>query len=309
MIGVQGSVEMLHAQALVCPPPIPDLQVPCVHHPELQPGELYVDGGGAGAVVPDPGTFVFSESLVENGSAQSLFIGTTVDGQVWVIGDGPEGEFDPEPPEAPDECSDPYYAPGWWYWPVGTTHKYYIHRATTPGYLSESTTTEAIRQGVRNITQMTNNCGLADAIQFSAGYLGDRATYSDVSLAGDCATSDQVSETDFYSISDPGQVKVAVACVYGDFGELFPSDNVWNGDIRFDSGKTWFNLTCPVGGAYKVEAVTTHEKGHFFGLLDVHSGAHAALSMYGTMKRCPTAGSWAETLAIGDIYGFKAKGG
>jgi hypothetical protein len=118
-----------------------------------------------------------------------------------------------------------------------------------------------------------NNCGVADNDSYDQYWVGTTLRNPNINSTPNCTTRDGYNVVGFGAI-DPTNY-LAVACTW----YTVPAGNVVEGDIRFDtSGTTWWvGGTC--SGAYDLNGVMTHERGHTGGFGHANEADHPWLTM------------------------------
>ncbi len=264
------------------------------------PGEL----DGLEALAPAPGSSVWSEMLLDDGTTRQFMLHTTLAGevvfeelsderfpQVPELADAPSG-----PLAALDACADDAYILHGWRW--RTTLKWSFDAGTTPSELTADAAEAAIEAATANMTGSHNSCGLADEVRASHEYLGRRSKRANISTGGSCLGSDGASAVSF---GDLPQGVLATACVW------FTDGVATEGDVQLN--KQDFTWTTSPGASgcnnrWSLGAVMTHERGHTFGLAHVAESSHGELTMSPSINGpCQDSES---TLGDGDVQGLRA---
>lgn len=259
--------------------------------------EVDAEVGDLAAIAPPPGTSVWSERLLADGTTQQYVLHTTPEGEV-VLEELVDDRISAGPPEATEvqsACSDDAYILTGWRWE--TRLRWSFHAGTTPDELSADAAETALAAATSNITAAHNGCGLADEVGASHEYLGRKSEAANIDDSGDCLASDGASAVSF---GDLPAGTLATACVW------FKDGVAKEGDVKLNKADyTW--TTDPGAGCSKrwsLQAVMTHERGHTFGLGHVGEAAHGDLTMSPQINGpCQDSES---TLGEGDIAGLRA---
>lgn len=260
----------------------------------LVPGDL-VERNGLVAVAPEPGESMQVTAIMLDGSSRELAVDTLEDGTVNVI---ERSVFDDEPVAGdgtveilaggpPPACRDEFWVGFVYRW--RDTYNWRFNAGTTPRALSKNNVEDAIVRGTKNVTTSHNDCGMGDRVGATQDYRGrtDRRA----------CTMDGVNVTDFGDL--PAGV-LAVTCTRASGTRALESDMRLNKDDYH-----WFvNKPDDCRRRYSIEAVTTHERGHTFGLADLSVENHGNLTMAGRIGDCVEK---ARTLGKGDILGLRNK--
>lgn len=194
---------------------------------------------------------------------------------------------------SPAPCSDSKFnliGPHW-----TTSMQWRYKSATTPSYLTTAAVVQTLKRGVTNITQARNDCGRTDKVSATQSYLGTTTRAFGVTKAGTCGTADGGNTFGFGSL--PAGV-LAITCVRS-IGSRFVE-----ADIRFTNTVTWALSSAGCSGDFMLEAVTTHEAGHAFGLDHVSERTHGRLTMSTFIDgACQNSES---TLGAGDLAGLES---
>lgn len=257
----------------------------------------------ASAVVPQPGYSVFAESVLVDGSTDTLFIQTLSNGMVIQSSDATAGSEETAAAESTttatgsnDPCSDDAYIllPFKWNRP----YDWYFNAGSTPSYLDVEITEDTIRDATINITHSYNTCGLADQVGATSDYKGRTGNSTDISTSATCGRNDGVSVTAF---GDLPSRRLAHSCTwYANAGSAVESDTLMN------KADNCFYIVEPFAcsSRFSIEATMTHELGHTYGLEHVSESAHPLLTMSTEVDHCDDSAS---SLGWGDVRGLRAK--
>src|SRR6266540_1063318 len=172
---------------------------------------------------------------------------------------------------------------------------WYFKTSSTPNEITQSDALSALRDAMRNLTQVNNDCGLRDKVNANSLYRGGTIRSANIGTGSTCSGSDGVNVVDFGNLA-AGDLGYACWWTWG--GSTVESD------MRLNS--TEYSWAVDLGGClakYSVEDVATHELGHTFGLNDLSERLHPSLTMSLIMLPCQNAET---TLGLGDVRGLKA---
>ena len=260
------------------------------------PGDRLVNGAVA-VVAPSPGSGVWGEAILDDGRMAVLGAETAPDGSVTVSSWGSPDQIGLLVlPTSPPDCQDDARSTLPFKWT--TTFKWFFNARSTPAGLGTSSVEGALRNATKNITSSSNGCSLADRVSAKAEYQGRRRTGVQIKTDGTCRGSgDGRSFTGFGELP-PGVLGVACIWFRGD-------GTATESDTRLSKSQSW---AAKVSGScverWSIEAVTTHERGHTFGLGHVDEVTHGNLTM-STQINGPCQKSEAR-LGRGDILGLRA---
>ena len=194
---------------------------------------------------------------------------------------------------SPRPCNDTKYnlqGPKW-----TSTLKWRFKSSTTPSYLTASAVVTVLKRGFSNITGERNDCGRTDHVSATQSYLGTTSHGIGVTSDGHCGASDGANTVGFGAL--PSGV-LAITCVRSIASRIVESD------IRFSNRVTWALSLTSCSNDVMLEAVTTHEVGHAFGLSHVSESTHGRLTMSTYIDGlCENQES---TLGNGDMKGLEA---
>ena len=279
---------------------LPDVVEPA----ECPVGERRIVDGPVASVVPPAGKSVYAEVLTTSG-AQELGVERLPDGTVELTHVGDESEEPAAPADlsrATDRegCFNPTY--------TDLDHKvtgtldYRFRVSTTPPGLGRLAARNAIKKGALNVFGTRNNCRMGDRVPVALRYTGRTGVPAQVG-DGLCGTNDGLSVVAF---GDLKSGVVAAACTISNSRPAL--DEVVAADIKIN--RTDYRWTAAPNsrscrGAYDVEAVTTHEWGHVFGLGHVAEAANPNLTMSPTINGTCQAAE--RSLGRGDVLGLDSK--
>jgi hypothetical protein len=260
----------------------------------LRPG-VRVEVDGVGVIAPQPGTTVWGAALRPGGESSILGVETREDGTV-VIHQAPALVADSGSPAGTGRgaCSDGAYSLNGDDW--DRSYHWYFNRDSTPSEVDEGRATGAVRDGVENIPQANNDCGLADRVGATQKYQGTKNDAGNIGSDSTCNGSDGRNMVGFGNLLAGD---LAFSCWWTRSGAII------EGDIRLNKFEySWVvNIGGLCVGKYSVEAVVTHEAGHVFGLGHVSEALHGALTMSPVMLTCQSS---EKSLGTGDVRGLEA---
>lgn len=266
------------------------------------------------------------EGILDFGGYEELTIETDSNGNVDIKHWGSEvDDSEEEPsesglyPSIPDnQCADTEYDLQAWF--VLGTYYWYFNPSTIPSELQPfaSEVLPALRKGTTNITQVNNVCGQLDDVSASASYQG--STTKTASLCLGSKTTDGFNVTVFGNYTD-NQNFVGVTCTRYEYNASVNHYVLRESDMVLDvqSNHKWTTYlqdrsTCQVTfdpDPYVVEAVTTHERGHTFGIghTDELSKAQNGEANHPWLTMSPTINGSCQdsesTLGVGDVLGLR----
>ena len=267
---------------------------------------------GAGLTIGPPGTGVYTEELIDDGSIEEFQAYTHQDRTVeffHVGGDWEAAPTDAEPASAsPHPCNDG--ANNFKGWDESDDHHWRFNRGTAPTSqgsnepnLTRDEVVDALRRGTTDITHENNDCGWPDVIDAAATYQGDTERSAQMDGSGDCVSYWSKDEVNVVGFGDLPASKVGKMCAWyiptaGEYDELAEADIRFNKkDHNWTNHPSWDSCD----GDYDIESVMAHERGHVFGLAHVDESNHAYLTMSERVKAC-TNGQ--RTLGRGDMQGL-----
>jgi hypothetical protein len=174
-------------------------------------------------------------------------------------------------PTSPPACQDDARSTLGFRW--STTFTWFFNARSTPAGLSRKSVEGALRNATRNITHSANGCSLADEVGARAAYRGTRRRNVQIDTDGTCRASGDGRNLTGFGQLPAGTLGVACIWFRGD-GTAIESD------VRLNRSQSWVvNVTDSCVGRWSIEAVTTHERGHTFGLGHVDEVTHGNLTM------------------------------
>lgn len=239
--------------------------------PGAGPGDLLVNGAIA-VVAPPPGHGVWGEAILEDGRTDVLGVETRLDGSVAVSSWGASDDIGLMAlPTAPSDCDDGARSTLPYKWK--TTFNWYFSARSTPSGLKKRGVETALRNATRNIVRSLNSCDLADKVGATASYQGRVRRGLQIAPDGVCKSSgDGRSVTSFGQLAE-GTLGVACTWFRGD-------GTATESDVRLNKAQKWaVRVTDSCMDRWIIEAVTTHERGHTFGLGHVDEVMHGNLTM------------------------------
>ncbi|GLY97316.1 hypothetical protein [Actinoplanes sp. NBRC 103695] len=261
-----------------------------------------IRGAKVAAVIPRPGHGVTANVLSLEGE-ETLAIDTALDGTVTVATTTEPVGTHAAVQDALPACADDantllnydYFSGGNFYW-------YYAPAGVQRSGLSDPDAEAALINGTRHITVGNNDCGFGGQPNVNHTYGGQVGVGPNIN-----APENKCTAEDAWSITGWGNATsdvLASTCTWSVFREEpFPHRVVTTSDMVANYNFVWWNGSgsCPNNGdAYDLEGVTTHERGHTFGLGHPSEG-HENLTMAPRAFRCDTR---MRTLGLGDFNGL-----
>lgn len=187
-------------------------------------------------------------------------------------------------------------------WKVYDRLEWYYGIRTTPRYLSKRHSELQINAASGNIMRSRNDCRMRDSVGAKKLYKGRTASRAQIDSGGYC-TGNQ----DTQSVVSFGRLPsnyLAISCT-SYYIEANRYDKVKGSDILINRRKKWSTRANKCRGQkYDLQAVSTHEFGHSFGLGHVSEQSHRNL----TMSSAPSntyCNISARTLGRGDVIGLR----
>lgn len=239
--------------------------------PRARPGDLLLNGA-VGVIVPPPGRGVWGEAVLDDGRTDVLGVEIGADGSVTVSSwEDSDGIGLLVLPTSPPECEDDAQSTLSFQWTK--TFRWFFNARTTPAGLSKRGVESALRRATRNITRNANTCNLADEVGATASYRGRLRKRVQITQEGACrATGDRRSQTSFGTLP-AGTLGIACIWYRGD-------GTATESDVRLNRAPSWtVKISDSCIDKWNIEAVTTHERGHTFGLGHVSEEMHGNLTM------------------------------
>ena len=288
----------------------------------LRPGAI-ASAGGISLMVPRRGLGVEADALRADGGTQTLTAQWTADGRVdlsWAASAAPGvagaapgvagasvGAAGPargapvtapkaaaQPAGSPSACSDRAYKlnSSWWH----TTYRWSFRASTTPAYLTHAAAQKALVRGAYDITHEVNDCGRSDRVSATSTFLGSTSVGSNISSSAACLANDGHNVVTFGTLPVS---YVAFSCWW------FSGHTNIEADMRINKHDyRWTSTTAGCTNQYVIQAVSTHEFGHVFGLGHVSESQHANLTMSPQIAACDNS---AATLGLGDMLGLEVR--
>jgi hypothetical protein len=258
-----------------------------------------VHNGAIAVVAPPPGRGVWGEAILDDGRTDVLGAEAAADGSVTVSSWGAADEIGLLVlPTAPPDCADDAKSTLAFNWT--TTFKWYFNARSTPAGLKKRGVETAFRNATRNIVRSMNSCDLADQVGATTAYQGRLRRGLQITPDGACKSSG-----DGRNVTAFGQLPVGtlgIACIWYR-GEGIAMES----DVRLNKAHSWVvKATDSCIDQWSIEAVTTHERGHTFGLGHVDEAAHGNLTMSprinGPCQRSEATLGRGDVLALRSLY-------
>jgi hypothetical protein len=259
------------------------------------PTGALVAAHGLSLHVPPAGQGVGASVLLAGGGEVSLSLQTGSDGTVILRESSTSPGISIQPVVTTNPCADGYYKTPWG---IRTpTYSWWFASASTPSNVSVYGAETGFRNGVNHITNSYNNCGLADNVSATNAYQGRTSSSPNIYSSGGCSTSDGKSVVGFGTLPNG---YLGYTCWWAN-----AYSQVTSADVKLNKYYyRWYHtkpLTCT--NMWSIDAVSTHEFGHVFGLDTVSEYYHPSLTMSMVMRACQNSES---TLGLGDVRGLNS---
>jgi len=255
--------------------------------------------GNVGVVAPEPGEAVGIEVHGVDGNSWRLSVERRLDGTVNVI-NLPDAPMQTE--SYPNKCADGAFALEGDKWT--TPYSWWFRAASTPKGMTVSAAEGALVRAANNITGAHNACGIADPVSATHVYKGHTSAVANITATATtvaCTKRDGVNVVSFGALP---QHYLGLTCYWYDPN----TKRAIEADVKLNSyWHPWFaDSSVPKGcsGRFGVEATTTHEMGHVFGLAHVSMKLHGELTMAPAMGPCTLGPA---RLGKGDILGLASQ--
>ncbi|MFI5956367.1 matrixin family metalloprotease [Cryptosporangium sp. NPDC051539] len=225
----------------------------------------------------------------------SLTVSRSADGSVVVKTDAERHTAQAAAPStaranAAKTCTDSAYSLAGW---KLNDFKWFYNPAGAPAAVA-ATAGSAISAAT---TSLTSACG-QKSIGLAPAYVGQTAAAPQVGAAGNCTGNDGRNVTGW--VAGSGRW-LGMTCTY--FKTVNGVKTATGTDTALNTQYKFFTTTANCDGAYDLQSVVLHERGHSLGLDHVDQTAHASAVMTPALSAC-TAGK--RTLGLGDYAGLKA---
>lgn len=272
-------------------------------------GGRSISDGPVASVVPPPGRTVYAEVLTISG-AQEFSVSRLPDGTIELDHVGEEAPGDEPEASVADASGRAAVDREGCYssarldldQKVTGSITYNFNASTTPGGISRSGASGAIRRAAGSVFNTKNTCSMGDRVPVALEYGGGTSASTQVAN-GLCGRNDGRSVVDF------GYLKSGILAATCAIAADRPNyDEVLSADIRINRRGPRWTFEPNAGScsrAYDVEGVMTHEWGHFFGLGHVPEDGNRNLTMSRYING-PCQSS-ERTLGRGDVLGLDGK--
>lgn len=170
-----------------------------------------------------------------------------------------------------------------------------------PSGLGADNILDDLRDGGLNVTGSDNNCGMTDNVSASIQYQGTTTAGVQITSDGKCKARDGTNVVGFGNL--PSQY-LGFTCTWTNGAET----EVKESDMRLNKVEyswTYSGASFSCSNRWVIEAVTTHERLHTFGIRHVDESSHANLSASSHINGpCQNSES---TLGRGDVLGLRTK--
>jgi hypothetical protein len=239
--------------------------------PGVGPGDRLANGA-IGVVVPPPGRGVWGEAILDDGRMATLGVETSPDGSASVTSWGAPDQIGLLVlPTSPPECDDDAKSTLAFKWT--TTYRWYFNARSTPAGLKRRGVETAVRNATRNIVRSMNSCNLADRVGATAAYRGRIRRGVQITTDGTCKSAGDGRSVTAFGGLPAGTL--GIACIWYRSG-----GTATESDVRLNRARKWtVRIRDGCVDSWSIEAVTTHERGHTFGLDHVDELMHGNLTM------------------------------
>jgi hypothetical protein len=267
-------------------------------------GDL-VESESTGVLVPATGESVGIVVHDDDGTSRSLQLANASDRGVHVL---PPSAIVDEATDAAEieavksaPCRDRAYSLEGFRWT--STYHWSFQTSSSPKGYDANRVEAAIARAASNIVGSQNSCGLTDVV--SATQVHDGTTTRKPNVASTttsvaCGTRDGVNVVGFGALP---KGTLGVTCYWFDGnGVALEADVKLN--ARYYHWFTAATVPAACSNKFSLEATTTHEMGHAFGLGHVSEAKHGTLTMSTRIAPCTAAAS---SLGLGDVRGLRAR--
>lgn len=252
------------------------------------------DSGTVLEYAPPPGRSVRVETIFEDGATAVRVIATALDGTV-----AEDAERAPEVmalarAEPAHPCDDDAFTP--LEFRVGFALSWSFEARSTTNALEVDAVEAALERGSAAVTRSRNVCDLDDELTALDVYAGRTQLRAGVDSGGGCTIPDGENVVSFGPLPDG---VLAIGCTW-----LAPDGMVTEDDVRLAAHGAWYTSRPePCDGAFGIESVVAHLRGHTFGLGHVSAASHGNLVMSDTVRGCVAEAR----LGLGDVLGLREK--
>ncbi|HJQ44857.1 MAG TPA: matrixin family metalloprotease [Amycolatopsis sp.] len=192
-------------------------------------------------------------------------------------------------------CTDTAYALA--AWRLSSTYKWYYNPSGAPASVA-STALTALQNASQTMATGRNRCGIPASLSTTQQYAGSSTRTAQITSSATCAGNDGYSVTSWGTLPSG---YLGYTCVY-----YRPSTGaIISSDMMLDKAHAWFTtLPATCSGAFDVQTVATHERGHTAGLAHVDQTTHAVETMSPSTRACDISERY---WALGDLTGLTAR--
>lgn len=173
----------------------------------------------------------------------------------------------------------------------GGSYAWSFHAASTPSYLNKSSVLNVLQKSFSNITNASNDCGLADTVDATHNYLGTTSTRAK------CGSRDSRNIIGFRQLE---YGVLAVTCYWTSGGRIVEAD------MQITTRETWALSVASCSNDMMLEATITHEAGHVYGMDHVSERRHGRLTMSpfsdGPCDNSEASLGWGDIRGLGALY-------
>lgn len=263
----------------------------------LEPGtcdrtDVTIRDGAAGVALPAPGITVSAAVLTVDGD-QLLTVTRASDGSLAIRRGAAAAASAPTASAATSGCSSSAYVDLGYQ--VGGTYAWKYNGNGAPASVAGSALAN-LKTATSNMANGRDDCGLAGQPRTGQSFTGTTTKAPGITADAQCQSGpDQVNVTGWKSLTANGVL--AVTCTYSSSG----SHDVADSDAAINSKVRWVTSAASCNGAYDLQGVMTHERGHTYGLGHAGGAGAEGLTMYPSVRACDFS---KRTLGRGDLLGL-----
>jgi len=256
--------------------------------------DVTIRDGAAGVALPARGITVSAAVLTVDGD-QVLTVARELDGSLSIRrGEATRAASAPAALAATSGCSSSAYVDLGYQ--VGGAYAWKYNGKGAPANVAGSALAN-LKTATGNVANGRDDCGLAGQPRTGQSFTGTTTKAPGITSDANCQSGpDQVNVTGWKPLTANGVL--AVTCTYSFSG----SNDVADSDAAINSKFRWVTSAAGCNGAYDLQGVMTHERGHTYGLGHPAAvSANGGLTMYPSVRACDFS---KRTLGRGDLLGL-----